>query len=521
MSDYGGGFQFTFGTAEGQPHHQPQPYQPTQAHDASSVYVSRGGAVTYPTLPQQPQQQPQELVNITYSDQQYNPPAAPRHGGGNAHSGDTVAVARTSPSPARGSAGGSPRYKVTFKGEFGETQDVFCEIGMDGLKLVDTHNGSCLETFPLNVISRWAVRDKDTFLFWSSGDGKQRQVELRGASKDVSDILDTITAACMQLCEMMEKEEHQRKVQGLGDEDDDKEGETEASSSGGDKKGIVGWIAGKVKTGQGDDAEDSASIPEGVEYWKQPDYDGWMQSQGEHIKTWRKRWFVLKDGYLFRFLNDKVLPQSKPRGVISLASCLEIAKPSKDSSQGATIQVTTHKKSKSASKGDTILNVLLVADSKAERDLWLEILLAAKKELAKNERDAAKKKETEARTSKARERETKSKEWMAELDEGFRTLQRNKKPSAQPKPQQQSTVEVLDYTSSSSGYSPSAPRSGYQPQASYDAGHHYAQQQHAAPPQQQPQQQPQSALANWKVCYSPDGRVYYYNPQTGVTQWEA
>ena len=67
MSDYGGGFQFTFGTAEGQPHHQPQPYQPTQAHDASSVYVSRGGAVTYPTLPQQPQQQPQELVNMTYS----------------------------------------------------------------------------------------------------------------------------------------------------------------------------------------------------------------------------------------------------------------------------------------------------------------------------------------------------------------------------------------------------------------------------------------------------------------------
>ncbi len=77
---------------------------------------------------------------------------------------------------------------------------------MDGLKLVDTLNGSTLETFPLNAISRWAVRDKDTFLFWSAKDaasgvagGKQRQTELKGSARDVSGILDTITAACMQV----------------------------------------------------------------------------------------------------------------------------------------------------------------------------------------------------------------------------------------------------------------------------------------------------------------------------------
>jgi hypothetical protein len=28
--------------------------------------------------------------------------------------------------------------------------------------------------------------------------------------------------------------------------------------------------------------------------------EGWLQSQGDHIKSWRKRWFVLKDGFLFR-----------------------------------------------------------------------------------------------------------------------------------------------------------------------------------------------------------------------------
>lgn len=31
-----------------------------------------------------------------------------------------------------------------------------------------------------------------------------------------------------------------------------------------------------------------------VEFWRSPEKAGWMQSQGEHIKTWRRRWFVLK-----------------------------------------------------------------------------------------------------------------------------------------------------------------------------------------------------------------------------------
>ena len=31
-----------------------------------------------------------------------------------------------------------------------------------------------------------------------------------------------------------------------------------------------------------------------VEFWHHPEKAGWMYSQGEHIRTWRKRWFVLK-----------------------------------------------------------------------------------------------------------------------------------------------------------------------------------------------------------------------------------
>ena len=38
-------------------------------------------------------------------------------------------------------------------------------------------------------------------------------------------------------------------------------------------------------------------ITDGVEYW-QPPYEksGWLEKQGEVVKTWRKRWFVMKQG---------------------------------------------------------------------------------------------------------------------------------------------------------------------------------------------------------------------------------
>lgn len=43
-----------------------------------------------------------------------------------------------------------------------------------------------------------------------------------------------------------------------------------------------------------------------VEFWRSPEKSGWMYSQGEVIKTWRRRWFVLKQGFLFRFADQNV-----------------------------------------------------------------------------------------------------------------------------------------------------------------------------------------------------------------------
>eukprot|EP00897_Mesotaenium_endlicherianum_P008994 jgi/Mesen1/8122/ME000437S07217 len=61
-----------------------------------------------------------------------------------------------------------------------------------------------------------------------------------------------------------------------------------------------------------------------VEFWNNPERQGWLLKQGEYIKTWRKRWFILKQGKIFWFLDENVTPQSRPRGIISVSSCLTI-----------------------------------------------------------------------------------------------------------------------------------------------------------------------------------------------------
>eukprot|EP00245_Coleochaete_scutata_P016507 TRINITY_DN7734_c1_g1_i1.p1 TRINITY_DN7734_c1_g1~~TRINITY_DN7734_c1_g1_i1.p1 ORF type:complete len:165 (-),score=24.40 TRINITY_DN7734_c1_g1_i1:807-1244(-) len=61
-----------------------------------------------------------------------------------------------------------------------------------------------------------------------------------------------------------------------------------------------------------------------IEFWKNPERAGWLMKQGEYIKTWRRRWFVLKQGKVFWFKDSDVNQHSRPRGVISVNQCLTI-----------------------------------------------------------------------------------------------------------------------------------------------------------------------------------------------------
>jgi hypothetical protein len=61
-----------------------------------------------------------------------------------------------------------------------------------------------------------------------------------------------------------------------------------------------------------------------VQFWNNPERSGWLLKQGEYIKTWRRRWFVLKEGHIFWFKENYLSRNSKPRGVILVRNCLTV-----------------------------------------------------------------------------------------------------------------------------------------------------------------------------------------------------
>jgi hypothetical protein len=62
-----------------------------------------------------------------------------------------------------------------------------------------------------------------------------------------------------------------------------------------------------------------------VDFWSSPERSGWLTKQGDYIKTWRRRWFVLKQGKLFWFKDSSsVTRDSVPRGVIPVGRCLTV-----------------------------------------------------------------------------------------------------------------------------------------------------------------------------------------------------
>ncbi|KAE8678900.1 Pleckstrin-like proteiny domain-containing protein 1 [Hibiscus syriacus] len=77
----------------------------------------------------------------------------------------------------------------------------------------------------------------------------------------------------------------------------------------------------RAATGQDPNPDDY----KGVEFWANPERAGWLTKQGDYIKTWRRRWFILKQGKLLWFKDPaSVSRRSTPRGVVSVGECLTV-----------------------------------------------------------------------------------------------------------------------------------------------------------------------------------------------------
>ncbi|KAF8397312.1 hypothetical protein HHK36_016225 [Tetracentron sinense] len=113
------------------------------------------------------------------------------------------------------------------------------------------------------------------------------------------------------------------------------------------------WRAATGATQKADDYD-------GVEFWSNPERTGWLTKQGEYIKTWRRRWFVLKQGKLFWFKDSSVIRASKPRGVIRVATCLTV--------KGAEDVINKHFAFELSTNRETMY---FVADSEKEKEEWI------------------------------------------------------------------------------------------------------------------------------------------------------
>lgn len=80
---------------------------------------------------------------------------------------------------------------------------------------------------------------------------------------------------------------------------------------------------------------------EEVEFWRDPEKAGWMQSQGEVIKSWRRRWFVLKQGFLFRFSGPDISSSTKPRGVVDLSKVTDVSEARDQTSRQNSLKLST------------------------------------------------------------------------------------------------------------------------------------------------------------------------------------
>eukprot|EP00850_Spirogloea_muscicola_P018988 SM000180S03513 [mRNA] locus=s180:158573:159833:- [translate_table: standard] len=82
--------------------------------------------------------------------------------------------------------------------------------------------------------------------------------------------------------------------------------------------------------------------------------------QGEWIKTWRRRWFVLKDGVIFWFKENTVSKTSVPRGVIHVKNCLTI--------KGAEDVLNKPHAFELSTRNDTMF---FIADTDKEKEDWI------------------------------------------------------------------------------------------------------------------------------------------------------
>nr|AFN53666.1 hypothetical protein [Linum usitatissimum] len=97
-----------------------------------------------------------------------------------------------------------------------------------------------------------------------------------------------------------------------------------------------------------------------IDFWTNPERSGWLTKQGEYIRTWRRRWFILKQGKLLWFKDSIVTRASVPRGVVAVGQCLTVKGAEDVLNKPFAFELSTN--------NDTMY---FIADSEKEKEEWI------------------------------------------------------------------------------------------------------------------------------------------------------
>ncbi|KAG5020468.1 hypothetical protein JHK87_016323 [Glycine soja] len=112
---------------------------------------------------------------------------------------------------------------------------------------------------------------------------------------------------------------------------------------------------------------DNATDYDSVEFWSNPKRTGgWLTKQGEYIKTWHHRWFVLKQGKLFWFKDSTVTSASRPHDVVPVVTYLTV--------KGAKDILNKPNAFELSTRSNTMY---FIANSKKEKEDWINSMAGA------------------------------------------------------------------------------------------------------------------------------------------------
>ncbi|XP_010536417.1 PREDICTED: protein FREE1 [Tarenaya hassleriana] len=101
---------------------------------------------------------------------------------------------------------GVQKFRVKLLAEtYGQTtMDVLCQVGLDGIRMLDPSTSRTLRIYPLENVTRCEKLDSSILAFWSKSpvDIEPRRIRLQSNSYTTNTLLDTVTAAMFQAKEI-------------------------------------------------------------------------------------------------------------------------------------------------------------------------------------------------------------------------------------------------------------------------------------------------------------------------------